>query len=162
MAPVLAPSVLAPAVLALAALAVAGSARAQACLSYSDGLGNTTLTCPGGQGGYLYTPPGGVPQGLVGGRPYTGVPADIGAPLAQPGVPSVTYVSPPIGSLDPPASMVGPPPVTAPSPPPLEAAAPSDLTALQRQYLAQQAADLARKRAAAQAATAKGKLEPAH
>lgn len=144
-------------VLATLLAAFAGAARAQQCLSYSDGLGNTTLTCPDGRSGYLYTPPGSVPQGLFGGQPYTGVPANLTPPFARPGLPSATYVDQP-----PPAFALPPPPPAPSDPPPFAVLTPQpELTPLQRAYQEQRLAEASRRRAAERAAKAAAAEPPA-
>jgi hypothetical protein len=83
---------------------------AAACLAFSDGHGNTTLTCPDGRSGYLYTTPGGATSGMLGAELYQPPTIDI-RPLAQDG-PQATYIAPPPAT--PPA------PVVPPAPPPPE------------------------------------------
>jgi hypothetical protein len=158
---------------AAAWLGAAGAASAQACLSYSDGLGNTTLTCPDGRSGYLYTAPGaGVAAGMVAGQPYAAQATTLAPPLGPAaGVPSASYIDPPAPpSIGLPA--LSPAPVQ-PSPPPERATTLPELGPLAQDYLRQRAADaaherlLARRRAeaAAKPGPAKthepGKAEPA-
>jgi hypothetical protein len=149
----------------LLALAAAGAAGAQSCLSYSDGLGNTTLTCPDGRTGYIHTDPGGVASGMVGTQPFQAPAGVLAMPLGDPsaglptsGAPTAAYVDIP----PPPA-----PPVAAPPPPPTTSAIGSppltpapELTPLQSQYLQERAAEaLRRRRAALKAGTFDGRTE---
>lgn len=111
----------------------AGAVAAQSCLSYADGLGNTTLTCPDGRTGYIHTGPGGVASGMLGSQPFQAPAGVLVMPQSDPlwGVPATAYVTMPPA----PPLAAGPPPPTAPAAasPPLTPA--PELTALQSQYL---------------------------
>ena len=129
-------------------IAIPAAVRAQPCLSLSDGSGTTTVSCPDGRSGLLHTDPAGGVSGMIGTQPFAGTAAGIDPVGAPAGVPSPSYLTAP-----PPPSIAAPPPE-----PPVAAAiatpAPAtDLTALQQDYLAEQAALRARRAAAARAAT---------
>jgi hypothetical protein len=143
------------ALILIGSVAGAGSAAAQACLSYSDGLGNTTLSCPDGRTGYIRTDPTGVATGMVGTQPYTGTATSLAPPFGPPtDRPGAAYVFLP--------PSLSPPPSAPPSePPPLASLAPQpELTALQQAYLQEQAAKSFQKRKAAAAAAAKAASKP--
>jgi hypothetical protein len=108
--------------LALAAvlsLAVAGAAQAQPCLSSSDGLGGTTLSCPDGRTGYLHDEGAGAAGGMIGAQAFAGASASLAPPFGPAvGVPSAAYIPPPL------------PPIVSPPPPdPSPVAAVPPLTA---------------------------------
>jgi hypothetical protein len=115
----------------------ASAAHAQACLALNDGFGTTTVTCPDGRQGVLHTDPGGGVAGMIGTQPFSGTTAGVDPGAPPSGVPSSGFFSAPA----PPAIEA---PTTAPAAPPL-ATPPIDpqateggLTALQRDYLAEQ------------------------
>jgi hypothetical protein len=127
-------------VLALAAglslAAAAGAARAQSCLSYSDGLGGTTISCPDGRTGYIHNDGNGGAAGMIGSQPFAGSSASLSPPFGpSAGVPSAAFIAP----LLPPSYSPPPPDAgTAEAPPPLTPQ--TGPTALQQQYLDRHAA----------------------
>jgi len=87
---------------------------AAACVAISDGQGNTTVTCPDGRTGYLYTDAGGATSGMLGAEPYQPPTAEI-RPSPLPG-PQAAVVIPP--TAPPPAAVTAqpdPPPPVLPS-----------------------------------------------
>ena len=120
----------------------AGTAHAQACLSYSTGFGDTTVTCPDGSTGYVHTGPGGAASGMIGNQPFAGSAASLSPPFGPAaGVPSAAYIAPPIAGPAPPA-----PPPSAPATGAAILSTPfSGLTLLEQEYLAAQGAKALRK-----------------
>lgn len=117
---------------ALAAVFGAQQARAQACVSVSDGLGNTTVHCPDGRIGSFRTDPAGAAAGMFGGQAFAGSASAIAQPPGPPeGAPSVAYVAPPLPSPPP----IAPPPDPSPATPVPPLTPQPELTPLQRQYL---------------------------
>jgi hypothetical protein len=138
-------------VLAAGLVLATSAARAQVCLSLSDGFGATTVSCPDGRAGLLRTDPAGGVTGLIGGQPYAGTTAGVDPTGPPSGVPSTSYLIAP-----PPPSFAAPapdPPAEAPTLGPLTPT--PELTPLQQEYQAEQASLRARRLAAEQAAKAK-------
>ncbi|HTK36323.1 MAG TPA: hypothetical protein VL358_13700 [Caulobacteraceae bacterium] len=120
----------------LSLAAAVGGARAQNCLSYSDGLGGTTISCPDGRTGYVHDDGAGGAAGMIGSQPFAGSSASLSPPFGpQSGAPSAAFIAPP---LPPPYSPPPPDAGTAAPPPPL--ASQTGLTPLQQQYLDRQPA----------------------
>ena len=115
----------------------AGTASAQACLSYSTGYGDTTITCPDGTAGYVHTDPGGAATGIIGGQPYAGSASTLAPPFGPAaGVPSAAYIFRPIPGVAPPA-----PAQPAPEAESAVLSTPSPgLTPLAQEYLAAESA----------------------
>ena len=119
-------------IVALAALFGAQQARAQACVSVSDGFGDTTVHCPDGRIGSFRTDPAGSAAGMFGGQAFAGSAAALAPPPGPPeGVPSVAYVAPPL----PPPPPIAPPPDPSPATPVPPLTPQPELSPLQRQYL---------------------------
>jgi hypothetical protein len=104
------------AIAAALSLAFAGAAHAQACLSYNDGLGGTTLSCPDGRTGYIHNDGNGGASGMIGGQAFAGSSASLAPPFGPAeGVPSTAYIAPPLPPMVPLAPPDPPPALPTPS-----------------------------------------------